>query len=141
MMMEENNNLAKKGFVIGIVLIIVGFIIHFVNENKLSNNYQITKGKIIESSSGYRGGIGFYYEFFLGKQKIKNSTGYPTLRNIKNQDYYLYPKNYINKTFPVAYEVGNPENNKMLIFEDEFKEFKIDYPDSMVDYLQKWDVK
>ncbi|WP_078672132.1 hypothetical protein [Chitinophaga eiseniae] len=99
--------------------------IYAIRLNKLKHDYVVTSAIISSFSADYRGTGGTVsYEFRLEGKIHKGATGYPDLNAEK-------ASSLIGKIFPLVYEKGKVNNNKILIFPDRFKPFNLSFPDSL----------
>jgi hypothetical protein len=89
----------------------------------LKQNAQKTIGKIVNSTSGYRGGVEIDYEFVLNGNLYTGGTKILVSNKHANA--------FIGKHFPVVYDSINPKNSMMLIMPSEYEMFNFLYPDSL----------
>jgi hypothetical protein len=120
----------KKKVVLGI-LIIVAFTIVFIckhNGDDLRANGILTTGLVTNAYPGTKGGINLDYMFWINGKKITGS-----------QFYFISSKfadKFQDRYFPVMYSKSSPDRNSMLILQNNFSDFNIEYPDSL-----KWVLK
>ena len=103
-----------------IIIIVFGIIYNGQRADKLKINKCYAVGHVSKFESQFRGGAGYIYEF--------NAKG------SKFTDRYSYSDNrapFDNKNFIVVYECDNPKNNRLLIFEKDYKKYDEVFPDSM----------
>jgi hypothetical protein len=115
--------------------IIIGFIVFVtvqsIRQNSedqyLKDNPNLTTAKIIDWDPGAKGGARLLnYEFIIDNKTYNGSKSYYGLSQRNN---YL-----LNKYFPVIYSSKDPNVNRLLIIENEFKEFGLIQPDSLKKY-------
>ena len=123
------------GFV-GIFVCTVGFFIGIwhnyisipTNKKKIKENLQVANGAIItkiKSVAKVSDLHTFTYSYFVGEQKQIQSC------NI-GMNFKSNASNYLmERSLPVAYEKGNPENSRLLIVPKDFEYFEILFPDSL----------
>lgn len=99
-----------------------------VNRIDLKNNGVITKGIIKKVYHGTKGGINIDYEFNVGDRTIQGSELFLVSSS--------YEDLFKNKSFPVIYSKKNYGRNRLLIFESNFNDFGLSFPDSL-----KWTKK
>jgi hypothetical protein len=110
-------------------IIILGFVIAFFrscgSEEQLMKNYTFTNGTVLRFSPDYRGaGGGITYEFVVNGKTYENKSLYAPIYSSKG--YF-----FVGRSFPVAYDSTDVNNNTILILPMDFKEFHISFPDSL----------
>lgn len=91
----------------------------------VSKNKAFATGKITSYSVG-RWSHSFRYFFVNNNDSTVNSfkvIGHKIKKENRNK--------FVNQLFPVVYAKNNPEYHQMLVFERDFKEWGLSYPDSL----------
>jgi hypothetical protein len=86
-------------------------------------DFTFSKGTIMETKSGYRGGLDISYNYLIGN-KIFTSGGFINT-SYSNKEYFL------RKRFPICYSNSNNAISEILITPSDFKRHNIPYPDSL----------
>ncbi|HEU4552095.1 MAG TPA: hypothetical protein VFS25_04645 [Chitinophaga sp.] len=119
------NNIARIIPFVVLFVFIYLFIVYQFKGSELKNNAIITTGVILKFKSDYRGeGGAFVYSFNINGKYYENQRAYP---NIRSSDGY----NLEGKIFPIVYDKNDPDNNRMLITDKDFKTYSIPFPDSL----------
>ena len=92
------------------------------NGNDLKTNGILTNGQVVKAYWG-RGGINLDYIFYVNGQKVDGSEFYFISIRFGNK--------FLHKSFPVIYSKNSIDRNRMLVLENDFKEFDMTYPDSL----------
>lgn len=102
------------------------FLIIFFSRQKLKSNYLLSNAIVTSVGETMAKNGNWLIEYtFLTDQG----------RQIKGAEYHpvLLPKHsdLINRTIPVAYSPEYPEKNQLLIYEHTWKQYGLNYPDSL----------
>lgn len=126
--------LKKIGKTIPYIVIIIFIVILFKECKKndaLARNPMFATGTILHFSEDAKGSGGrITYVFKLEGKEYKNVRAYG---NIYTSQGY----NFVNKSFPVAYEKNNVGNNQLLISPKQFDEINLPFPDSL-EWVRKY---
>lgn len=110
-----------------LILFGVAYVMFYLlyNADKLHDNFSIVTGRVTGFSGDYKGSGGVvHYEYITSSRKNSVGRKYP---NIHSKSGMVL----VGDSFPVAYEVGNPSNSRMLITPRDFESFSIQFPDSL----------
>jgi hypothetical protein len=111
----------KKALTIGIILIL--FIASCKN-SEIKQNKGITIGQIIGSRKDYRSNSYMLnYSYSVNNKKIFGESGRTVSQANLNQ--------FMSKYFPVAYSTINPEKSFLIVSPENFKNWGIQFPDSL----------
>ena len=131
-------NTKTKDWILG--LFFIGFflwviIYGFTQRNNLNKSHVLGVAMPYECSSGGRGSSGrlFIDYYYTVESKKYKSTLNITTGELSQSDCNYY---FIGRTFPVAYEPGNPSNSLLLIRAVDFERFGVPFPDSLRWYLK-----
>lgn len=114
------------------VLIVSIYIYGKIRKNEMEDYKQITIGKINDFGNGGSGTVTLHFTFTYNN-KIYFSKRGSRIARVK----YNY---FDGKYFPVIFSSIDPDNNKLLVFPDDFKSWEMPFPDSLnwVIQYQKW---
>jgi hypothetical protein len=132
--MEEKKTL-KNIILVGVLaFMFIAFYLYNEHEkniriSELLKNCQTTNGTILEYSyDGYKHGSSLKFSFYFNH--IKYSSAASEVSFWKS-DYYGMRSYLIGKSFPVIFNVNNPELNKILITPMDFRFYNLPFPDSL----------
>ena len=119
-------NLKKNWFPILVILFFISlpFYRHYMLKQRKSC-YKITVGKVIGYEHSGRVSWGIKYEF-----KVKEKT---TI----NYYEYKHTKLPFGTKVPVLYSCSDPDFSQLLLLPEDFKEYDLPYPDSLM-WLEKY---
>ncbi|RAJ06724.1 hypothetical protein LX64_01851 [Chitinophaga skermanii] len=110
-----------------LVFLVIGcfFIKAMIRDKQLTSDFKIVPGGVVNFYADYKGSGGSVkYSFEVNGQIYHGLGAYPTIYS--SRGYSL-----IGESFPVAYQVDDLNNNRMLITTTDFKEFNLAFPDSL----------
>jgi hypothetical protein len=93
--------------------------------NELLLHHSNSTGTIVECYSQRRGGIGMKYTFYANGEILDGHSGLIDITRKRCNE------KFVGKTFTVLYEIGDPENNEILISPNDFKRFQLPFPDTL----------
>lgn len=107
-----------------------------IESNELKNSYELTTGVI--TYFGYSAGsAGSGADYIFEVERVRYEGGFPRTKFCVNPNKVNDPRLKSIK-IPIVYELGNPENSKMLLKKEDYKEFKVEYPEELSDFLSKY---
>lgn len=134
---EELNKIVGRIFLVFIVIVIVVTSIQsYTASKKLKNDYLITTGRI--TYFGYRAGsAGSGADYVIEVNGVEYEGGFSRGKFCKNPN--KANDSRLKSTYiPVVYELRNPANSKMLLTRADYKEFKVDYPEEIADFMETY---
>lgn len=92
-------------------------------EEKIQDNFVISKGRIYEMGKSYKSGnrIFFKFRFEVNATVYSGNMGIPCDRSKKS----FLKDMMVNREMPVVYENGNPGNCEMLLIKSDFDKYKV----------------
>lgn len=118
--------LNRPRFIMPVLIIAYG--VAFVRGDKarvrLMTHHSITDGIFNDFTTGGRSGSLVHYSFEING---KTYTATDICNGVKSNKGYFLTEHH----FPVVYQIGDTDNNEMLITPDDFKAFHIEFPDSL----------
>ncbi|SFD87587.1 hypothetical protein SAMN05518672_103639 [Chitinophaga sp. CF118] len=124
---NQNLRWINKPLFILPALVVFAFVITIKDSNKrvrLINNFSIADGIVKHFSTNSRSANGIDYRFEINGKLYTSSDAYPNINGQIGED-------LTGHHFPVAYQIGDTNNNTMLIAPADFKRFHIAFPDSL----------
>lgn len=112
-------------------VLILGGILVFANQSSKSKYKEIISHKAFAlgeiTSFEYKNKHSYVIDYIFtasNNEKIKGYISGPQYKRFKNS-------NLVGKQIPVIYSYREPDQNFMLLTPDDFKKYKINFPDSM----------
>jgi hypothetical protein len=108
-------------------LLLIALVVFFcsrTNErtDKLRHEGKMTFGRITKIEMGNKANIFFNYEFQTANGTVVSNS------EIELLNYYNY---FLNRSFPVIYDIKDPDNNELLITPHQFEALGQVFPDSL----------
>jgi hypothetical protein len=121
---------------LALMLFLLTFILmrNKVRENKLVSNHLVSYGKLIKVDFGSNNGGGIMYkidEITTDKLAFDNVGGSKCETHIS-----AHLKEAKKVKFPVVYNPDDHFNSEILIFEDQYENYKIQIPDELIEIVQ-----
>jgi hypothetical protein len=116
----------KQNLALLIVIVIVVFFLFkkdVMLKKKLAINGIMTNAIVDSTNEGYKTGTYVIYHFFLKEKMYTNET-----KIFLN---YKYHTLLLNRSFPLIYLPENPDKNSILILPEDFKYYRLAFPDSL----------
>ncbi len=121
----------KTSTILFILLCILGVFMLYYKAKLLRDNFEVTTGRVIKVSAGKKKSITFEMKgeqpFFPTRMRGSYGCGH---RNVKRQLHVVR-----EMEFPVVYQKGNRQNAQILLFERQYKGFKLEVPDSLANIV------
>ncbi|MBC9914955.1 hypothetical protein [Chitinophaga varians] len=122
---DDNRAVFHVAIVISLmVLSCYGSLRHAHKVDMLKHHHKVVEGTVMGFSLPKSPGVKLLYYFYVDGKLYQHEQvveGLSTLRC----------RLLIDKRLPVVYEEGDIDNNRLLVFYENFKEFSIPYPDSL----------
>lgn len=114
----------KYGFMFLFLAVILIMLIAYILQKKLENNYIVTRGNVISLETTVQNPEVFVrFNFALGNSNHKGMSS--ILNSNKMNDFKFIDSILEDKSLPVVYQKGNPDNNKMLLSKKDCKKYKV----------------
>ena len=104
-----------------IAVCLLGIAYALFQKKQLKDNYVITIGKVKDVEYTSKSTDYFVSYIFPENNGISKSS----IKYIKFNDIVFLKILLVNKNFPVVYQKNNPNNNRMLFLEKDYKEYGI----------------
>lgn len=123
--MGNNRNLWLPFLISGLIGVLFWF--NRNDRRKLKESGLLTNGYVYKTFGGGNRSskLGLKYSYILNDKNYESSNTY-----IKHS--FSQGDRFEGKYFPVIYDKQDPSNSKILIDRDDFNEYRLDYPDSLI---------
>lgn len=119
-----------------VIVIVLTSIQSYNASKKLKNDYLITTGRI--TYFGYSAGrAGSGADYVIEVNGVEYEGGFSRGKFCVNPE-RANDRRLKTTDIPVVYEVGNPANSKMLLTREDYKEFKVDYPEEIANFMETY---
>ena len=112
------------GLIFLLVIVCIGLLIAYFQEERLKNNYITTAGAILNLETTVQNPEVFVRFSFLAGKFDKNGVS-SIFNSHKMYDFKFLDSLLKNKSLPVIYQKGNPGNNKMLFSKNDCKIYRV----------------